>query len=232
MRFLCHLFVSNHYRGRATLILLRVEEGWLLDVMAQTRPYKAMKAKLLIASAAGWIFITFSLVAAEEKPLFESLKVSDTVVHNVRVTENTPTHVTIMFDGGGSRLKRQDLPPELKKLYPYDAKEAAAYERDQAADQARRAAAERARQERFNAELKASLQRQQPVISAKVDQLQADLKRLEREMDPLKARARGKPNSPARRELDAYRDRKVDLVRRLEEQKALLDKINKQLDRM
>jgi len=191
-----------------------------------------MKGKLLIASAAGWIFITFSIAAAEEKPLFESLKVSDTVVHNVRVTESTPTHVTIMFDGGGSRLKRQDLPTELKKLYPYDAKEAATYEREQAVDQAKRAAAERARQERFNAELKASLQRQQPLVRAKVDQLQTELKKLEREMDPLRARARGKPNSAARRELDVYRDRKSDLIRRLEEQKSLLDKINKQLDRM
>src|SRR6266436_5753883 len=100
------------------------------------------------------------VASAEEKVLFESLQIGKTVVKNVRVTDSTPTHVTIFYDGGGSRLKRQDLPPELKSLYPYDAKEVAEYEKKEAADKEQRATEERARQERFNRELRASLQLQ------------------------------------------------------------------------
>ena len=69
------------------------------------------------------------------KVLFDSLKVGDTTVTNVRVKDPTPTRVTVVFDGGCSRLKRQDLPDELKALYPYDPKEAAEYEKQQSSKQ-------------------------------------------------------------------------------------------------
>src|SRR5262245_50004570 len=86
------------------------------------------------------VFIALAAVSvsAEDKVLFESLQLGDTMVKNVRVKDATPTHVTLYYDGGGSRFKRQDLPPELKKLYPYDAREAAAYEKRQAAEQEQR----------------------------------------------------------------------------------------------
>jgi hypothetical protein len=168
-------------------------------------------------------------VSAEDKILFESFQLGDTVVKNVRVKDATPTHVTLYYDGGGSRFKRQDLPPELKKLYPYDAREAAAYEKRQAAEQEQRGKEAMARQAQANREIKASLQQQEQTIQAKLSDLQRELQKLEREMGPMRAKAQGKKNSAARKELDAARDRKQDLIRRIEEQKDLLAKVRKQL---
>lgn len=168
----------------------------------------------------------------DEKIAFQSLRIGNAVVQNVRVTEVTPTHVTIFFDGGGSRLKRQDLPPELKALYPYDARAAAEYEKQEAGDRAQRAALEKARQARFNRELTASLQRQRPVVQRRIEQLEKELAQLDREMMPMKAKAKGKPaSSPARMELDRARDKRLDLIKRLGEEKKLMDSINKQLAR-
>jgi hypothetical protein len=171
-------------------------------------------------------------VSAEEKVLVDSLKIGNTVVKNVRVTDATPTHVTISFDGGGSRLKRQDLPPELKALYPYDAREVAVYERQQAADAEKRAAEERARQARFNRELKASLELQRPTVRGRIEQLEKELKQLKNEMAPMRAKAKGKPRSAARAELDAARDKEQDLIHRIGEQKTMLENIDKQLDHL
>jgi hypothetical protein len=167
--------------------------------------------------------------SGEDKVLFESLKLGDTVVKNVRVKDSTPTHVTVYFDGGASRFKRQDLPPELKKLYPYDAKEAAAYEKKQAAEREQQAREARARQEQANREVKASLQQQEQTIQTRLSELQRELDKLDREMRPMRAKAQGKKNSIARKELDAARDKKQDLIRRIEEQKDLLAKVRKQL---
>src|ERR1044071_7430394 len=109
--------------------------------------------------------------AQEKKVLLESMKIGDLTVKNVRVIDATPTHVLVIYDGGGTQLKRKELPPELKALYPYDAKEAAEYEKQQAADKEKRAAEEKARQQRFNRELKASLQYQQSEGKSKLEQL-------------------------------------------------------------
>jgi hypothetical protein len=154
----------------------------------------------------------------------------NTVVKNVRVTEATPTFVIITYDGGGSKLKRKDLPSELKSLYPYDAREAAAYERQQAAEQAERDKIAKARQDEANRLLKIDLQRQKQATQERIDSMSKELKLLEQEMVPMKGKARGKPKSTARKELDAARDKQEDLIRRIGEQKIMLDKINKRLD--
>jgi hypothetical protein len=51
-------------------------------------------------------------------------------------------------------------------------------------------------------------------------------------MVPMRGKARGKPHSPARAELDAARDKKEALIHRIGEQQQLLETINKQLDRL
>jgi DNA anti-recombination protein RmuC len=177
------------------------------------------------------ILLALSLLSAsaEEKVLFDSLKLGDAVVRNVRVKDVTPTHVTVYHDGGGARLRRQDLPPELKTLYPYDTKAAAAYEKEQAALQDQRARETRARQDQANREVKASLQQQEQTAQTRLSELQRELQKLEREMGPMRAKAQGKRNSAARKELDAARDKKQDLIRRIEEQKDVLAKVRKQL---
>jgi DNA anti-recombination protein RmuC len=176
------------------------------------------------------LFILPNVRSQDEKILFESLKLGDTVVRNVRVTEATPTHVTLSYDGGASRLKRQDLPAQLRALYPYDAKEADRYEKQQAIEQDARNQKTRARQEQSNRELKASLLQQQQTTQAKIQQLQSEMNQLEKEMGPMRAKAQGKKNSAARKELDAARDKKQDYIRRIGEQQKQLDHIRKQLD--
>jgi hypothetical protein len=168
--------------------------------------------------------------AQEDKVLFESLKVGKAEVKNVRVTEATPMHVTVNYDGGASRLKRQDLPPELKALYPYDAKKAAEYEKQQALEQEERNRKARARQDLTNRELKASLLQQEQGTKAKLQKLQSELKQLEKEMGPMRGKAQNKKNSPARKELDSARDRKQDYIRRIGEQEKILVALRKQLD--
>lgn len=172
------------------------------------------------------------VAADEDKLLFESLKIGRNVVHNVRVVDSTPTHVTLFFDGGGTRMKREDLPPELKALYPYDAKAAAEYEKQQEADKEKRAEQERVRQEQFNRQLKASLQAQRPVVQQRIQELQKELHQLEKEMVPMRGKAAGKKNSAARAELDAARDRRQALIHSLGEQQQLLATIDQQLARL
>jgi hypothetical protein len=186
------------------------------------------KLRLVVLVSVSLTLAALSL-SAEDKVLFESLQLGDTVVKNVRVKEATPTHVTVYYDGGGSRFRRQDLPPELKKLYPYDPKEAADYEKQQAAEQEQRTKETTARQTQANREIRASLQQQEQTIQTKLSELERELQKLEREMEPMRAKARGKKNSVARKELDAARDKKQDLIHRIEEQKDLLAKVRKQL---
>ena len=175
-------------------------------------------------------FISPNVRGQDEKVLFESLRLGDTVVRNVRVTEATPTHVTLSYDGGASRLKRQDLPAQLKSLYPYDAKEASRFEKQQTLEQDARAQKVKARQDQSTRELKASLLQQEHVTQAKIQQMQTELNQLEKEMAPMRGKAQGKKNSPARQELDAARDRKQEYIRRIGEQQKALDHIRKQLD--
>ena len=100
--------------------------------------------KLLAVAASACLAIS---LRAEEPPLFQWLLVGDTVVSNVYVTASTPTHLTLKFDGGSAKVKRNEAPDVLKKLYSYDAEEAAAYERQQEEERLRRAEEARARQE-------------------------------------------------------------------------------------
>jgi hypothetical protein len=180
----------------------------------------------------GTCFLAFAVAvtAAEDKVLFESLKIGGTEVKNVRVKDVTPTHVTVYYDGGGSQLKREDLPPELKKLYPYDAREAAAYEKKQAEQKQKNMEETRKRQEQLSQERKGVLQKQELTIQAKLTELQRELEKLNHEMDPMRAKAQGKKRSAARKELDVARDKKRELIRSIDEQKDLLAKVRKQLN--
>jgi hypothetical protein len=192
---------------------------------------KALLARLRLGlSMFGVATFALAVTAADDKVLFESLEIGSAVVKNVRVKNVTPTHVTVHYDGGGSQIKRQDLPPELKKLYPYDPKQAAAYEKEQTAERNKQAQDARERQEQRNQEHKASLQKQELAAQARLTDLQRELEKLDREMGPMRAKAQGRKNSVARKELDATRDKKRDLIKRIDEQKDTLAKIRKQLN--
>jgi hypothetical protein len=193
--------------------------------------------KTLFRSYLGFALVVFAItrfaaaaMADDDKVLFESLKLGDSVVKNVRVKNVTPTHVTLHYDGGGSQIKREDLPPELKKLYPYDPKEAAVYEKKLTAERDKHAKEARERQQQLSEELKASLQKQELKIQARLTELQREMEKLNREMGPMRAKAQGKKHSAARQDLDAARDKKRELIKRIDEQKDMLAKVRKQLN--
>ena len=66
----------------------------------------------------------------------------------------------------------------------------------------------------------------------RIADLEKQLNQLEKEMVPMKAKARGKRKFTERAELDSAQNARQDLIRRIGEQKTLLDKINRQLDVM
>jgi hypothetical protein len=193
------------------------------DNQSQLTGPLVLTASLLMLSA--WL-------ARAEGVLFESLKIGDATVKNVRVVKDTPTEVVVLFDGGGTTLKRQDLPPELQKLYPYDPQAAADFNKKQVAEQEERDQRARTQQAKAAKEFKASLLQQQAATKSRIEDLEKQLHQFEKEMKPMRGKAAGKPRSTARTELDAARDKKQDLIHRLGIQKDLLGKINKQLDVM
>lgn len=168
--------------------------------------------------------------SADDKVVLESMKLGDNYVRNVRVKNVTPTDVTILYEGGGTQLKRKDLSEPLKGLYPYDPQAAAEYEKQQAEERLRRAEEAKIRQEQASRDLKISLQKQQYATRNRIADMEKQLRQLEKEIGPMKGKARGKRNSAARAELNSALETQQDFIHRIGEQKSLLDKINKQLD--
>ena len=185
----------------------------------------SVKHLVIIALAA----FVVGAALAEEKVLFESMKFGDTVVKNVRVSSATPVSVIIHFDGGGAAIERRKLPPELAALYPYEAKAALAYEQEQEAERTERAARERSRQAENQRQFKTDLLRQRQALKERTETLEKELARLEREMAPVQRQAFRRPRSTTRAELDRMLDTNRTLVRRLEEQKHLVDQIDQRL---
>jgi NACalpha-BTF3-like transcription factor len=62
------------------------------------------------------------------------------------VSSVTPTFVYVVYEGGhsGRKIPRQDLPPQLKAKYPYDAEKSSEFQKQQIELAARQAAAQRA----------------------------------------------------------------------------------------
>ena len=175
-------------------------------------------------------FATFGLYVLAEEPVVKEMTIEGRLVKDVRVNEVTPTHVTVSWEGNMRKLERQNLPPELQSRYPYDAKAAADFKKKQELARDQQASEQRQRQDQRNRELKASLLRQESETTERLRKLQGELAQLEKEMGPMRAKAQGKKNSPARKELDAARDRKQDYLHRIGEQEKLLASIRKQLD--
>ena len=50
--------------------------------------------------------------------IFPTLTIREEECRNVKVTKVTDAEVTLKYDGGGGRVSRCELPPELAKFYP------------------------------------------------------------------------------------------------------------------
>jgi len=184
---------------------------------------------------ASFVILTFLAAAplpvfAADPVLFEELKLGKTVVQNVQVVEANPIYVTITFDGAsGSKMKRQELPPELKALYPYDAKEAAEYEKKLETEREQRVKEAKLRSEQASREMRVTLLREQKNLKGRIAASESELTELNKEIKVLANKARRRPKSPAHAELNRARDRKLALLRLTSEQKSLLEKVETNL---
>lgn len=92
----------------------------------KTKPFSTCASGLSVIAALLWWISLGSAFSADE--VFPSIEIGTNKLTNVSVLLDSPVDVLLKHDNGNLRVKLQDLPPPLKKLYPYDAKKAAAYE--------------------------------------------------------------------------------------------------------
>lgn len=172
------------------------------------------------ASAACGLFILLCCAvytnAAETLPTFAYEGKTYT---NATVVEATSVDVLLRHDTlGFTRIKRQEMPDELKARFPYDATAAAAYAQEKAAKAA-------ALREQARANTLAALQRQQTELQAGIYAVERQLAALQRELDVLNVSARGKPHSAARQQADRYRLIKQDYIRHADQLRDQLEQV-------
>jgi len=137
---------------------------------------------------------------------------------NAVVIESNPVDVLIRQEElGFKRLKRQEMPAELKDRFPYDAREVEDYEKQQTTKA-------KARREQIRADAYAALIRQEAEIQVRIDRLDADLAALQKEIKLWRA----KPNHPPKRlVIDRLLDKKLCLIRYIDELRKQLEGVRK-----
>ena len=199
--------------------------------MNSTPTHRTLRFAILACFASLSLFS--AVVADDDKVLFESLKIGNSTVKNVRLAKETPVEIIIMYDGGGSTLKRQNLTGPLKDLFPYDTKKAEKYMKQQEVERQKSAQENKVRQEQLNRELKAQLLRQRETLKGSLAEVEKQLKQNDKDRAMARAKARGKgPRSPAVAELNRLRDEWSILDKRRTGLLDETDRINKSLDRL
>lgn len=108
----------------------------------------------------------------------------------LRVIKADPAAVQVAFEGGGGkRILRKDLPPQLKTKYPYEPGKAEDFEKQRT----------KARQSNETAELKANLQRKAVELRASIDSLNKQNVEIQKRAILLAGGARGRPSYSAER---------------------------------
>lgn len=92
----------------------------------KTNAFSMRASRLSVLAMLLWLTSIGSVFSSDE--VFPSIEIGTNKLTNVSVLLASPVDVLLKHDTGNLRVKLQDLPPPLKKLYPYDAKKAAAYE--------------------------------------------------------------------------------------------------------
>jgi hypothetical protein len=212
----------------------RVQLAWqaerpaaIADHLAATETFEAepvvipalRPAPLRFAAAAclllGLLFWATHARAAETLPPF---KLDGRAYTNAVVIEANPVDVLIRQEElGFKRLKRQQMPAELKDRFPYDAKEVEEYEKQQTAKA-------KARREQTRAEAYAALVRQETELQARIDRLDAEMAAMQKEIKLWRA----KPNHPPKKiVLVQLLDKKLGLMRHSDELRKQLEGVRK-----
>lgn len=104
-----------------------------------------------------------------------------------RIADANPLFVTVMFEGGGGRrIPLQELPPQLKTKYPYDADKADEYE----VREARKAAEQAAQQQEV---LKGQMSRKEQGLQASITANHVRIARIQEEIAALNRQIRNRP---------------------------------------
>lgn len=170
--------------------------------------------------------VQFTVAGAvdEERILFESLKINGVTVKNVRVVKETPTEIIVLHDSGGAMWKRRDLPPGLKELYPYDAKQAGEYLKRQAAAREQAAEEARARQGR-------DWQRQRAMLQNRIATLEAELGKLNEQLEAYRTRLWRRRTAGEIQDISRLEVQGRDLKSRISEMRDQVRAIDRQLTR-
>ena len=134
-----------------------------------------------------------------------------------RVHSMTPVSVFVIYEGGkaGRKIPRQELSPELRSKYPYDAAKAAEYQRQQAEAVASQVAAQQAAQ-------RVMAQSRENAIKAEIEKLEAEDRRLQGPIELYAGMAPGNGRKKHLADLRNERQHGRERILKLEEQLKML----------
>jgi hypothetical protein len=154
---------------------------------------------------------------------YPTLTIGDETYKNVRIVKATPIELTLLYDGGGRTIKLEELPPELKAKYPYDAAKAAEYRKRQAAEQRALAEEQQRRWSHDAASVRAALLIKEQKLREKLEPLDFQITRLQKDINTQRRIAGTTPkNSADRRKLNDMRKQMIELR---DQKEALQDQI-------
>jgi hypothetical protein len=167
--------------------------------------------------------VLFLIIRCYAEETYPTLKIGDETYKNVRIVKATPVELTLLYDGGGRTIKLQDLSTPLKEKYPYSEAKATEFKKKQAAEQKALAEQQQKRWSQDAASIRAELLSQEQKLREKLEPLQLEMKRLQKDINTQRriADAAGK-KSAERRKLDDMRKRMMKLR---DEEEALTDQI-------
>ena len=195
--------------------VLRITEDQSLVTSTATRNSFVAAAIVLLAL----LLLLLPARAGETLPPFAYQGKTYT---NAVVIKANPVNVLIRQEEQGfKRLKRQEMPAELKDRFPYDAKEVEEYEKQQTAKA-------KARRDQARAEAYAALLRQEQTLLAQINRVESDLLALQKEINVRKSQAHGRPRSAERQAVIQCQERKIALERYLENLRRHLEAVHAQ----
>ncbi len=186
------------------------------------------------------LLLACSCQAAET---YETLKIGNKSYRNVRVVAATPADVTIIFDGGGAAIKRQELPSPLKEEYPYDADEVTRFQKQTSeyrnSPEFRQKAVDAEESSRRHREVttagaRTALRRKEEETRASIRGLGNQLELVKAQIVVLDNSGRGRPKARRRylAAADQARQQRLQLLKQIQQQEDLLRATRMQLDKL
>jgi hypothetical protein len=168
------------------------------------------------------VLFAASLCYAEET--YPTLKIGEETYKNARVVKVTPVELTLLYDGGGRTIKLEDLPAELKEKYPYNAAKAAEYKRKHAAEQKALAEEQQKRWQQDAAATRATLLSKEQKLREKLEPLQVQIDRLQKDINTQRRVAGAAPKNAAERK--TLSEMRKQMIQLRDQKESLTDQLN------